>query len=147
MRVLLLLLALAAPALAGDLPDAALTPGLANPALTRDVLCAKGFTTRNVRNVPAVEKREVYARYGIACGRACGKQYEVDHLIPLTIGGSNDVTNLWPQSYRGEWSAHVKDRLENRLRHLVCSGMIELEKAQREISTDWIGMYRVWICK
>jgi hypothetical protein len=45
MRVLLLLLALAAPALAGDLPDAALTPGLANPALTKDVLCAPGFTT------------------------------------------------------------------------------------------------------
>jgi hypothetical protein len=139
----ILLLALAGPALAGDLPDASLTPGLANPALTRDVLCAKGFTTRSVRNVPAAEKREVYARYGIACGKACGKQYEVDHLIPLTIGGSNDVTNLWPQPYRGEWSAHVKDKLENKLRPLVCSGKLDLDHAQRAIAEDWIAFYHL----
>jgi hypothetical protein len=39
----------------------------------------------------------------------------VDHLIPLELGGSNDIANLWPQSYVTVWNAHMKDRLENRL--------------------------------
>lgn len=26
-------------------------------------------------------------------------QYKVDHFIPLCAGGSNDITNLWPQYY------------------------------------------------
>jgi hypothetical protein len=32
--------------------------------------------------------------------------YELDHLIPLELGGSNDLRNLWPQPFEGEWNAH-----------------------------------------
>lgn len=132
-------------ALAGDLPDPSLTPGAANPALTKQVLCAKGFTTRTVRNVPSSEKREVYARYGMEPhkGACSGKEgCEVDHLIPLTAGGSNDITNLWPQSYAGQWGAHAKDKLENKLRPLVCSGKLDLAEAQHAIASDWKAFYR-----
>ena len=38
--------------------------------------------------------------------------------------------------------AHTKDRLENRLHKLVCSGTITLGEAQHEISTNWIAAYR-----
>jgi len=41
------------------------------------------------RNVPESEKRQVYAEYGIR-SHASG-QYEVDHLIPLELGGSNSI--------------------------------------------------------
>lgn len=133
------------PAFAADLPDPAMTPGLANPALTKERLCAKGFTTKTVRNVPQSLKREVYARYHLENhkGVCAGKEgCEVDHLVPLTIGGANDKLNLWPESYRGKWSAHVKDKLENRLRPMVCKGKMQLVDAQHAIATDWIGFYR-----
>jgi hypothetical protein len=39
------------------------------------------------------------------------------------------------------WNSIRKDRLERRLKVEVCSGIIELEAAQREIATDWIAAY------
>ncbi len=74
-----------------------------------------------------------------------GARYEVDHLIPLELGGSNDVTNLWPQSYVSTWGAHIKDELENRLHKLVCAGTITLPEAQDAIKTDWIKAYRKYV--
>jgi 5-methylcytosine-specific restriction endonuclease McrA len=50
-------------------------------------------------------------REGVCC--------EVDHLIPLELGGSNRAANLWPQRYDGGWSARDKDRLESRLHRLL----------------------------
>jgi len=42
-----------------------------------------------VRNVPAEMKREVYREYGII-SHGPG-DYEIDHLIPLELGGSNSI--------------------------------------------------------
>jgi hypothetical protein len=51
-----------------------------------------------VRNVPAKMKREVYEEYGVTShGRG---DYEVDHLIPLELGSSNSIKNLWPESHQ-----------------------------------------------
>jgi hypothetical protein len=72
-------------------------------------------------------------------------EYEVDHLIPLWIGGSNSIKNLWPESYRTLWNARVKDRLEDRLHALAISGRLDLKTAQREIATDWIAAYKKYI--
>jgi hypothetical protein len=64
-------------------------------------------------------------------------------LIPLELGGSNAVKNLWPQSFQTQpWNAHVKDQLENTLHRLVCAGKLDLNMAQRDIATDWIAAYR-----
>jgi hypothetical protein len=143
--VALWVLGLLAFAFAGDLPDAAKTPGAIDPTLTEARLCAKGFSTRTVRNVPSEEKKSVYASYGLAIGKKpC--PCEVDHLISLEIGGSNEQRNLWPQSYvTMPWNAHVKDRLENKLHALVCSKTIALEEAQHEIATDWIAAYHKYM--
>ncbi|HEV3501083.1 MAG TPA: HNH endonuclease signature motif containing protein [Bradyrhizobium sp.] len=131
---------------AGLLPDSAKTPGVADPALTAEVLCAKIFTTRDVRSVPQALKRRVYALYGMANHKgACARSKrgcEVDHLISLELGGANDVENLWPEPFGKPWGAEVKDKLENRLHKLVCAGEIDLDTAQREITTDWIAAYR-----
>jgi hypothetical protein len=130
-----------AVASAGDLPDPHLTSGLSDPSLTKDVICAPGFTTVTIRNVPSARKKAIYKVYGMASDLApC--PCEVDHLIPLQLGGSNKPRNLWPQSYTTEpWNARVKDRLEKRLHAEVCAGTTELEAAQRDIATDWIAAY------
>jgi hypothetical protein len=100
------------------LPDPNLTPGSTFDVSAQDI-CIPGYT-KKVRNVPAEMKREVYEEYGIT-SHGPG-DYEVDHLIPLELGGSNSIKNLWPESHRTTpWNAQVKDRLEAKLHKLVCS--------------------------
>lgn len=139
-----LLVVLAGPAAIGaDLPDADLTPGDTNPALTQKKICSKAFRTGPYRNVKQSTKKRAYARYKI---KPCGGCYEIDHLISLELGGSNNVDNLWPQSYTTTpWNAHVKDALENRLHKLVCEGTVTLEDAQHEIATDWISAWYKYV--
>ncbi len=98
-----------------------------------------GYASK-VRNVPASEKAKVYDEYGIKSHTA--GQFEIDHLISLELGGSNDIENLWPQSYTATWNAHQKDKLENELHRLVVSGNMSLTDAQQEIASDWISLYK-----
>jgi hypothetical protein len=122
-------------------PDPKLTPGATFDVTLQDI-SEPGYS-KKVRNVTAEVKREVYAEYGITEHQP--GEYEVDHLIPLSIGGSNSIKNLWPESYRTVWNAHVKDRLEDRLHALVVSRKLDLKTAQREIATDWIAAYKKYI--
>jgi len=45
----------------------------------------------------------------------------------------------------GKCGAHTKDRLEDRLRKLVCAGKVPLATAQYEIATDWISAYNRYV--
>ena len=128
-------------------PDRTKTPGHATYH-TAENLCAMG-STKDERLVPDAEKKAVYAAYGIdKCQGYCsGPQgCEIDHLISLELGGANTEDNLWPQPYDGDWNAHDKDRLENKLHAMVCKDKsISLEDAQKEISTDWIVAYKKYV--
>jgi hypothetical protein len=140
MRYLILaLLLLSSPAIADDpiLPNPVRTPGVFSVDATLDKICQKGYTA-TVRHVTETQKDEVFQEYGL---ERSGLNYEVDHLISLELGGSNDTKNLWPQSYHGVWNARVKDGLENRLHEMVCMGKISLRDAQYEISHNWIRAY------
>jgi hypothetical protein len=124
------------------LPDPKLTPGDTFEVTVQD-LCVRGYT-KKVRNVPAAMKREVYEEYGIT-SHGSG-DYEVDHLIPLELGGSNSIKNLWPESHRtSPWNAQVKDRLEGKLHELVCSGRLDLKTAQQAIASNWIEAYKTYV--
>jgi hypothetical protein len=137
--VISLVLVSASPARADDgaMPNARLTPGARLAANVNDI-CVHGYTHR-IRNVPASVKREVYAAYGI---ENVPGEHELDHLIPLELGGSNARTNLWPEPYAIYWNAHVKDGLERKLHNEVCAGEISLSVAQEAIATDWIAAYK-----
>jgi hypothetical protein len=115
----------------GQLPDPACTPGGVFPSATVSVICVSGYTQR-VRNVSSSTKDAVYAAYGIASHRA--RQYEVDHLVPLELGGNNAIANLWPEVTPGYGE---KDSVENELHGAVCSGQISLHTAQVQIARDW----------
>jgi hypothetical protein len=120
------------------LPDAACTPGAIFPDASSEQICKPGYSS-SVRNVPAEVTREVYASYGVV-ERSPG-HYEVDHLVPLEIGGSNDIANLWPQAAEPPPGFHEKDRVENYLHDPVCAGHMQLIDAQRMAATDWVAVY------
>ena len=122
----------------GGLPDSACSPGAIFPNATPQVICVYGYT-RTVRNVPFSEKDQVYAEYGIS--HHYPGQYEVDHLVPLELGGSNDIANLWPEAASPTPGFHEKDQVENYLHDQVCSGAISLKDAQKEIATNWLAVY------
>lgn len=92
--LLLTAAALADPAHSPVLPDPQLTPG---DVLTTDakIICVSGYT-KTVRDVPQSLKNQVYRQYGVMSREP--REYEVDHLISLELGGSNSIRNLWPQS-------------------------------------------------
>jgi hypothetical protein len=114
----------------GLLPDPACTPGAVE---TTDMAIVCGQSTQERRNVPASVHRQAFAEYGLAYPQAPGA-FEVDHLIPLELGGSNDISNLWPESAPG---FRRKDKVENDLHRKVCEGQIPLERAQKVIAADW----------
>ncbi len=120
------------------LPDPDCTPGAILPDATVDKICVPGYSSK-VRNVPESEKNQVYAEYGITSHTA--GQYEVDHLISLELGGSNDIANLWPEPAEPRPGFHEKDKVENYLHDQVCSGALPLQQAQYEISHDWMSVY------
>ena len=118
-------------------PNQKLTPG-ATVTVTLQQVCTPGYT-KTVRHVPASLSNAVYKEYGLV-RKPHG--YEIDHLISLELGGSNDIKNLWPQTYHGPWNATMKDQLENYLHRQVCTGQMSLLAAQMAIRTDWIATYQ-----
>ena len=97
-----------AGAAAGSYRDDAGTWHLPDPSKTPGVLCtpsdpnfamyryAEHIAYCN-RNVPTPERDAIGAAYGIAA--ADFASYEFDHYIPLSIGGSDDPGNVWPQPH------------------------------------------------
>jgi hypothetical protein len=68
--------------------------------------------------------------------------YEVDHLIPLCLGGADTLSNLWPQSLHGSgWNAIDKDRLEKCACKLACSGTVPQKVLADSISRNWMNAY------
>jgi len=61
--------------------------------------------------------------------------YELDHLIPLELGGASTVANLWPEPWADPRGAHRKDDLENALNRQVCSGSMTQSDAQHAIAS------------
>jgi hypothetical protein len=67
---------------------------------------------------------------------------ELDHLIPLEIGGADTLDNIWPQcgpkgvtfSHR---YFHRKDTVERYLATQVKAGKMTLEDAQKGVASDW----------
>jgi len=117
------------------------TPGALNPTVTEAILKSDNFRTGCVRNCITSEsaKHIVYTNYGIREDRAT---CELDHLVPLELGGADSLNNIWPQC----GPAHAKgmkiffkekDQVEDYLTTRVKSGDMSLRDAQERIAKDW----------
>lgn len=123
------------------LPDRRCSPGGYYSRLTKGVICAPGFRTSTIRNVPQSEKFAVEREYGEPAAYY-GFSVEIDHIIPLELGGSNSIANLYFEPGRGSANYHVKDALENRARASVCEGRLSLRVARSGFATNWERLYR-----
>lgn len=75
------------------LPDPNLTPGDVFDVTIQDI-CIPGYSGK-VRAVPRSLRNQAYRKYGITSPNP--GDYQLDHLIPLSLGGLNSIRNLWPQ--------------------------------------------------
>ena len=145
----LLLIAVNVPALAqSSRPDPANTPGAANPEVTpptvTTAICVPGWAriVRPPRGLTSYLKRRQLA--GLGYPDQLMRDYEEDHLIPLSLGGAPaDRRNLWPEPRQAPdgWTAEQKDQLEDVLHRMVCDGTLSLYAAQHAIAEDWTAAY------
>jgi hypothetical protein len=99
------------------------------PGYTKSVRPASSFT--NGVKAPLVNRADL--------DPSMASDYELDHIIPLALGGHPrklDNLELQPRD-----EAKQKDRIEVKLQCLVCSGQVALADAQREIVDDWEEAY------
>lgn len=121
-----------------DLPDATCTPGATDQRVTqadiKQTICVSGYTktVRPSSSITGAMKLVSMGQYGFTDSPS---HYEYDHLISLELGGAPlDAKNLWSEPGA---SPNPKDKIENKLHSLVCSGAMTLVEAQSRITTNW----------
>ena len=137
------------------LPNSLSTPGATNPAVTQanihSTICVRGYT-KTIRPpasyTTALKIQQLSTAPYSGYGDKKTADFEEDHLISLELGGSpTDPKNLWPEPYASSTGARTKDRLENALHALVCSGAIALKTAQKAIATNWYTAYLKYVLR
>lgn len=125
---------LSTPVAAGERDRPALNPAVTQATIA-ETICMTGWT-RTIRPYVS-EMKMIKAELLAAIGEPIEhrNRYELDHIIPLALGGAViDRRNLALQPIE---EAHQKDAVEACLSSLVCQGKIELEDAQSAIWEDW----------
>jgi hypothetical protein len=107
--------------------------------------CAPGDTETDDLDIICHQKTEIRrCTFSQSFKKKIAKAYkakvvgEIDHRIPLELGGSNNVRNLWPQ---GKDYAH-KDVIEGDLHRAVCLGKLTLEAARTLVLNSWEQLYK-----
>jgi hypothetical protein len=134
------------------LPNPSRTPGAVNPNVTQadiaSTICTSGWTSTvrpSSSYTTALKKQQLATGYAYRGDTSTG-DYEEDHLIPLELGGSPaSVLNLWPEPYNASEGAITKDRIENKLKALVCDGALSLTVAQHAIAANWFVAYQTYL--
>jgi hypothetical protein len=101
-------------------------------------LCAADFATSQ-KPVANWQRNEALERYGVRPEQFSG---ELDHLVPVALGGSNDPDNLWPFRGNGSFTFGAKQALGLKLHDMVCAGKMSLKDAQDAFRKDWTKAYQ-----
>ena len=130
--------AIALPAIAGaQLPNSYATPGATTKASAKDI-CAAGYEA-SVKPVAGWQKTAALEKYGVRPESFNG---DLDHLVPVSLGGSNDPENLWPMHTSGDMTREAKTQLADKLKLMVCDGKMSLKDAQNAFKKDWTKAYK-----
>lgn len=118
-------------------PDPVLTPGVVTTT-NPNVVCQSPQHQRS--HVLELTRAAVYGSYKLRFPDTA-HAYSLDYLIPLNLGGSAVVKNIWPAANTGI-GFHQKQQLDEHVRAAVCAGRLSLADAQHRIATDW---YALWL--
>ena len=128
-------------------PDLSCTPGGVDSSVGAEVLESPAWRTHCLRDCAEseAEKHVAYGWYGIPRPRrnsGDNQVCELDHLVPLELGGADGMGNIWPQCGPDGVALDnryfkIKDRVENYLADEVKAGRMPLDKAQQGIAADW----------
>lgn len=129
------------------IPDIQCTPGAINPTVTLAVLKNANFRTCCLRDKVESEtaKKVAYGWYGLQApsnNTGASMTCELDHLVPLELGGGDSMDNIWPQCGPNTASLNdryfkQKDQVEFYLADEVKTGAMDLSKAQHAIAADY----------
>lgn len=124
------------------LPDDSVTPGIIRTS-DQSEICDPAFRTAPFRKTTQSTKNKVYIEYGVEPNKGiCAGGCEIDHRVPLELGGLDDIRDLWPQPSRPVPGFHQKDIFENFLKHSVCiDKTMTLKEAQAALLGDWYAEY------
>jgi hypothetical protein len=141
-RVFTAAVILGAPAFAAaQLPSGFHTPGATVKADAAKV-CGADFAA-SAKPVSSWQRNEALTRYGRRPEDFAG---ELDHLVPVSLGGSNDPDNLWAMPANGEYGPDAKHTLEATLREMVCAEKkLTLRQAQDAMKKDWVKAYNQYV--
>ncbi|HUC36496.1 MAG TPA: hypothetical protein VMR97_05175 [Acidimicrobiales bacterium] len=133
-----------------QLPDPSCTPGSIDPTVTQanlsQTICRSGGYTDSVRPPESLTEPAKYSLMDAYGSNESASHYELDHLVPLEVGGASSIANLWPELDVGSpaqfdpsdpYGQNAKDGVENALHDAVCDGKVSLSAAQDAIVTDW----------
>jgi hypothetical protein len=123
-------------------PDVNCTPGAFNPTVTFAVLQDyPNYRTRCNRDLAttAEEKFVTYSWYQLnhpGDNEGENQVSELDHLVPLELGGADTLDNIWPQcgpdgTELRERYFKLKDKVELYLAAMVKAEKIDLDQARR----------------
>ena len=125
---------------AAQLPSSFQTPGNKSKASEAQV-CAADFAA-SVKPIAKWQRDQALERYGKRPEDFTG---ELDHLIPISLGGTNDPDNLWPLPANKDMGPAQKQELDLKLHELVCAKTVKLKDAQDAIKKDWVKAYTQYV--
>jgi hypothetical protein len=96
---------------------------------TRDDICTPGYS--RTHRMPYTESAPL-KRSMLPPGHSAS-EYELDHIVPLCLGGSNNSSNLQLQTWD---KARAKDELEVKACRMVCAGEVSLDVARSWFHAD-----------
>ncbi len=121
-----------------SMPNPKLTPGAVATTNTTRVCVLPDHQPGTA--IPAATQQQVFTEYGIR-DPAVQTKYDVDYLVPIGLGGSTSIANMWPAALKGT-GFFQKTQLDHVLRDMVCRREISLRRAQRDLEHNW---YVAWL--